>query len=811
MGGVLVTESQVSPTADVEIRLEDKGDKVRVVLRAGHDTIPVAGAPFDLPPPPPTQDAWRKLYDGRALLSQFDAAAEDLRSWLLGGHFGDKLGEVLQDREDRSTRLVFRLTGEDLVSLPLELLRSPVSADPLGLDQRVASVVYLPPREPVSEARRETVATALRVLIVRSNPRRLGGFVPPALPIREKLLALDDAIGLVEVDLLSSEGSGDPIIGQPLYDDLRTALKRQYDILVYLGHGNVYNQTSVLEFEDPEDRDSDSVDSVRLVSILRENPVPVVLLVGCVTAVEAIRDRLDGDETRVARLSQGSRNIARSLVEAEVGVEVAVGMRSQLEASAAEVFLSTFFKSFLNHQPGHVEAALQATRRELAVRNPNRITWLAPLAYRAQGSEPMFDVLAQMVAGQRLDPSQALLDVFVLDQTNVRAVAQGVNFPGEKKTEVGELGEQLLWDTVNVLEKWVRLNRLTERAQFEVLGKLLYRLLFGDKLGQFFDNIYSQKPKARRLLVRLSFPKQARELAELPWEYLYAADQQPGFFFASYGSNVSLVLSRFDPNARRLRVDPSGKLPDTGNMRILAVVGPLTGPKSSDEIFTAFDKLAEGHSIVIERLANPTLAQLGERIDQWKPHIVHFVGQGLRPQGDEQRIQLTRPYPGSEFVGALVSSEWKPRVVFLQLTGRHNAPADFARLAPTLVENEVHAVVAMRYPITIEVARWFCEAFYPALAGAERIDVAVQRGLDRMLRKNERLDRLFGTPVFYIQWPNQIMQLEPPLSEPSLTQSTPKTKGASPATEAGAAQPAPSGPARRAAPNYTEPKPASTQ
>jgi hypothetical protein len=783
MGGAVVEAgSQVSAIADIEIRLEDKGGKVRVVLRAGHESIPKAGAPFELPPPPPAHEAWGELYDGRAPLNRFDDAKVQLRKWLLDSKFGAKLAEVMQDREDRSIRLVFRVSGENLAGLPFELLRSPVSNDPLGLDRRVASVVYLPPGEPISEAERETVATALRVLIVRSNPKRLGGFVPPALPIREKLLALDDAIGLIEVDLLSSEESGDLIIGPPLYEDLRSALKRQYDILVYLGHGNIYGQKAVLELEDPEGSDSDAVDSGRLVSILRENPVRVVLLVGCVTAVDAIKEHLGG-ETKVGRLSQGSQNIARSLVEAQVGIEVAVGMRSQLEDSAAEVFLTTFFSSFLNDRPGHVEAALQASRRELQVQNPDTITWLAPLAYRAQGSEPMFDVLAQMVAGQRLDPSQALLDVVVLDESKVRAVAQGVAYQGEKIIKHGQLGERLLWDTINVLEDWVRHNRLTERAQFEVLGKLLYRLLFDHELGQFFETTYKRK-QSKRLLVRLSFPKQATELAGLPWEYLYAADRDPGFFFASL-RNVSLVLSRFDPNAQRLRVDPSVKLPDTGNMRILAVVGPLAGQIGAEEIFTSFNKLAEGQSIVIEPLANPTLSKLGEKIDQWRPHVVHFVGQGLKPKGNEQQIQLAKPYPGSDFVAALVSSQWKPRVVFLQLTGRPSAPADFARLAPPLVENEVHAVVAMRYPITIDVARWFCEEFYPALANAERIDVAVQSGLDRMLRKNDRLDRLFGTPVFYIQWPNQIMQLK---SSP--TDSTP-ARDESQATGAGDAQAAP--------------------
>ena len=91
--------------------------------------------------------------------------------------------------------------------------------------------------------------------------------------------------------------------------------------------------------------------------------MPVVLLVGCVTAAsdEAASEIT---EEEIAERLKGGRNLAEQLV-ARGGVEVAIGMRYQLDVSAAEEFLRTFFDSLVGPQPGDVEAAVQAGRRRL--------------------------------------------------------------------------------------------------------------------------------------------------------------------------------------------------------------------------------------------------------------------------------------------------------------------------------------------------------------------------------------------------------------------------------------------------------------
>src|SRR5262249_11533116 len=158
------------------------------------------------------------------------------------------------------------------------------------------------------------------------------------------------------------------------------------------------------------------------------------------------------------------RNLARELV-AKSRVEVAVGMRYQLEIDAARVFLRGFFRSLLaarpgqtqsrgagvaRDRPGDVESALHRARQELSQVSPDLLTWLAPVVYRSRDIEPIFKGLAETVAERRPDARQVKFTVIVRDEKNVSAYAEMPEFPKVEKT--CEVGEAILRDAVDVME-----------------------------------------------------------------------------------------------------------------------------------------------------------------------------------------------------------------------------------------------------------------------------------------------------------------------------------------------------------------------
>jgi hypothetical protein len=350
-----------------------------------------------------------QLRTGAPQAGVVNTVATAITEWLMDDDLDLPVLLRLNTNPQPPWRLVFsseNLTDEGmrqrLAELPIELLEPPGFALPLALLGGVSSIVHrLPktgPAPPSSTARN----WPFRVLVVRSNPADLGGAVPKAGPIRDVIMqALPGAAAgnLIHVDVLSSEGPG--FTGRPTSDQLSEQVLHSYDMLVYLGHGDLQPSPTggpplgVLLLETEDGESAKRVDARQLSGLLHKNPIPVVLLVGCLTAAETIPEQFRADVAKsVPGWIRGSQGVAQALVNGASGVHFVVGMRFKVEDKDATRFLKKFFSVLLSGpNPGDLEAALGQARNDLHF-NGAHPSWAAPVAFRTGGDEPTFAYLA---------------------------------------------------------------------------------------------------------------------------------------------------------------------------------------------------------------------------------------------------------------------------------------------------------------------------------------------------------------------------------------------------------------------------------
>jgi hypothetical protein len=361
------------------------------------------------------------------------------------------------------------------------------------------------------------------------------------------------------------------------------------------------------------------------------------------------------------------------------------------------------------------------------------------------------------------------LTVTVQDVEQIQARTQGDAVISGKVKQ-----EPLLLDTIRIFDDWLSQGNITRRQEFEVLGRLLYEVLFSGEIGAFFERLLSEARKTHeRLVVRLSFTEAAAKLANLPWEYLYYEKER---FFLS--TRVDLVLSRYV----QLGVGDQSIEPEEGPLRILIVVSNLEDQDlasvSANEVVKVIEELASDYRIEFARLDKPTIDNFLNKLEETKPHVLHFIGYGRynKAEGEAKIAMLEDNETSSRWVNDDDFAEYFtratviPRLVLLHLCASaangsatninyDNFTANFAQLAPQLLRVNIPVVVAMQHPITDQAARAFCKTFYRALAKGESIDAAVQEGRWNTTRVADGYNnRVFGTPVLYMRSHGGIIQ-----------------------------------------------------
>ena len=334
-----------------------------------------------------------------------------------------------------------------------------------------------------------------------------------------------------------------------------------------------------------------------------------------------------------------------------------------------------------------------------------------------------------------------------------------------------------------------RSNFQIEVQDLKVIGLNLYQLLFSDEgIRKKFRAAYDQfqkDPKRgnRRMRLQLQFHRDAQDLSNLPWEFLYIPEQHDrnlmqGFFFS--GQRKELILTRLVPQSRYMA---SGSMAE--NLRILVAMSTPSdaGPVDTTDLRIFFEQLeASPIKPTVQYLDEEhcTTDRFTETLQTFKPHIVHFVGHGKEGQlgfikkssdddYDETKGGLqTRWVPADQLQVLITNSDWVPRLIFLHACKGAVASSNeaFNSCARELVYGDVPVVVAMQHSISNLDAAKFARTFYKSLGEGSDVDLAVREGRTALGNAYPVWEHpRFGTPVVYLQTGRPIVQCAPTLSD----------------------------------------------
>lgn len=391
-------------------------------------------------------------------------------------------------------------------------------------------------------------------------------------------------------------------------------------------------------------------------------------------------------------------------------------------------------------------------------------------------------------------------ELIITVQNNRDVIAR--RSPGDEEVSGKVKVDPLLLETIKQFDELLKRGRLDRRNYFEVLGRLLFDMLFDGEVKTLFEAALADTPGDERLRLKLNLKPAPAHLAELPWEYLYY--ESAGDFLATM---IKLVLSRYI--ARGGEPEPKDE-----PLTVLLVISEPKGlnPVAAANFLREMDEWSEEFGMNIHILDVPTADNLSASLARHRPHILHFIGHG-RVNLAEKRSEIAMFNdeegakwwcPDKQFGRSFLKGS-SVRVAFLHLcegsVSDEGYPVSFAGMAEPLLLEGLQAVLAMQFPVPDADAVRFCSRFYRDLAKGRRLDQAVYAGRTHLIRSANIFDRRdFATPLFYMVSADAIVcpreEREEKGSGVPAGQASARTRGAAagPAESTGASEAAPDEP-----------------
>ncbi|HMG54103.1 MAG TPA: CHAT domain-containing protein [Kofleriaceae bacterium] len=369
--------------------------------------------------------------------------------------------------------------------------------------------------------------------------------------------------------------------------------------------------------------------------------------------------------------------------------------------------------------------------------------------------------------------------VIRIDRGRIKAEANDVSdddgTPANATTYERDLtSEPLSKATIDAFVSWVEEEtpRLREAGDFSLFGWHLWEFLFCGEIAEAFA-MQMGIARSTRTPMRLELwidPAESPAIARVPWEFLYCPPRggvRDGFFLATH---TALTFSRTfaAPSAGRdVRItEPPRILIITscpvGFERVVwrpavegitgAIAGRLAGARAGDA------QVAPTVRVVHDP---KDAAALCDALS-WRPHVVQFIGHGHQ-DGNLGRLAMLADDPvwvsGKQLVNLMDTAApgHRPRLVVLHAcdgariarAGGLSPKLGFGAVAPTLLAEDIPAVVAMQYEIDQASAIDFSVKLYADLLANRPIHQAVQLARLNLLSLHSNAPRAFGTPVLY--------------------------------------------------------------
>lgn len=166
--------------------------------------------------------------------------------------------------------------------------------------------------------------------------------------------------------------------------------------------------------------------------------------------------------------------------------------------------------------------------------------------------------------------------------------------------------------------------KATDNFTPQIFGKQLFQTIFAGKVEELYRNSLSlMQTRGGNLPVRLDV--QPKSLARLSWELLFDPLETTEAGYLCFGQETPIVRF-FDKAARPPTYDPPLRLllvsanpSETATLNLQTEFGVVT---------KALAALVQADKAKIDYLFGANIDDLSERIRNFKPHIVHFMGHG---------------------------------------------------------------------------------------------------------------------------------------------------------------------------------------
>ena len=313
-----------------------------------------------------------------------------------------------------------------------------------------------------------------------------------------------------------------------------------------------------------------------------------------------------------------------------------------------------------------------------------------------------------------------------------------------------------------LLQALEMLNRRdTDRGALADMGAFLFETLFTGRVEALFQQSYGRITADDEAGLRIRLRIDPPEISILPWELIFT-DTAGGFLSAS--RRTSLV--RYIETTR-----PVGNLEVTFPLRMLVVMPDSVEPYPQLDaaverrhLEQALDPFGDNVEAVFLE-GNVTYRKISDALTEAPFHCLHFIGHGefenetgfvllntpdgqIDPVDDARFADLFRNHPSMKLV---VLNACKGA----QVSRVH----PFSGMAPNLVNRDIPAVVAMRYPIMDEAAVLFAREFYLKLFtgwDTGRVDVAIAHARNRLAGEFPD-QREICTPVLFLRAKNGVL------------------------------------------------------
>jgi TonB family protein len=312
------------------------------------------------------------------------------------------------------------------------------------------------------------------------------------------------------------------------------------------------------------------------------------------------------------------------------------------------------------------------------------------------------------------------------------------------------------------------------QAAKEFGGKLFGAVFSGEMIAQLRGSMEQASDKEHGLRIRLRLTD-VPALADLPWEFLYDANQN---HFLTTSSETPVVRfldlpQRIAPLRVALPLRVLVMIASPRNLKRLDTEGEWTRLQES------LADLLRGGQIRLERLSSATLDALRLRARGTPFHVFHFIGHGGFDEAAQDGVlqfedESGMSYPvRGELVGMQLHDHRSLRLAVLNACegARSSRQDPFSGVAQSLLQQRVPAVIAMQFEISDAAAKVFASEFYRAVAEGNPVDAAVCESRKALFK--EEFGQEWATPVLYMRsQEGQLFELQavaaPPLPDDDL-------------------------------------------